>query len=150
MNENCPPFAGSAKDYAQEHFNQHGRAEGMVHGRHVKKDGKPDPKSNFPQGSRREKAHESYKESTNARNTTHDDYQKSLAREKIQFESIPNKEKKTYFTHISNGLLPRQHEDLARRAERWDDNVYEQVKLCLLCGEIYAILGLGQRMVDLI
>ncbi len=148
MDAHCPPYSGSAADYDRDHYKQHGRAEGMVDGMHVKEDGRPDPNPRFPQGSRREAAHRSYSNSTMARNTARDDYNKALDRHTAEFEDISDVEKQLYYDHVAKGLLPRDHEDLAPRAERWDEKSYRQVRLCFLGGTIVLTEALDRAMGD--
>lgn len=97
----------------------------MVDGKHVKMDGRLDPNPRFPHRSRRAQQYESYQNSTQARNTTRDDYAKALNGHTAEYEEVSDHEKRDYFNHVADGLLPRHHEDRAPRAEHWDDKVYK-------------------------
>ena len=89
MEANCPQYVGSAADYDKEHCNRHGQAEGMVDGKHVTKDGRPDEKPSFPKGSKKLQAHESYKKSTKARDIAKEGYNEALARHTAEFANLP-------------------------------------------------------------
>ena len=132
MDADCSVYPGSSAEYDQDHFNRYGRAEGMVDGKHVNKDGTLDTNPTFPQGSRRQKAHRSYTASTNAGNQAQKEYKEAFNRHVAGFKNIVDKEKQNYFGHVTDGLLPRQHEDLAILAKRWDENVYQHVKFYVL------------------
>ena len=123
MKANCPQYVGSAADYDKEHYNRHGEAEGMVDGKHVTRDGRPDERPSFPKGSERLQAHESYKNSAKARDIAEEGYNEALARHTAEFANLP-REQQDYFKHVANELLPRQHEDLHGHAAQWDDNAY--------------------------
>lgn len=125
MEANCPPYPGSAADYQKDHVKKHGRAEGMVNGEHVKPDGTPDPRPSFPPGSAREKAYDKYHAARGKGFTTMAHYQVAQDVHNTEFDGIDDAEKRNYFKHVSDSLLPRQHEDLAPRAERWDEEAYK-------------------------
>ena len=123
MRANCPEYVGSAADYDQEHYNEHGKAEGMVDGKHMTRDGRPDDNPCFPRGSEREQAHHSYKISAVAEQIAREGYNEALARHTAEFKKLPQ-EQQDYFNHVANELLPRHHEDLHGHAAQWDDNAY--------------------------
>ena len=132
---NCPQYVGSAADYDEEHYKRHGRAEGMVNGKHVTKDGKPDERPSFPKGSRRLQAHERYKKSAKAKESAEEDYNEALARHTAEFVKL-SPEQQDYFKHVAKELLPRHHEDLHNRAAQWDDNAYRQARLIFFVEEV--------------
>ena len=97
----------------------------MVNGMHVNKDGTTNTRPRFPPESRREKNYIKYNDSTRACNKAEDEYTGASDRHTAEFEKIADEEKKDYFSHMTASLLPRQHEDLTYRAERWDEHAYQ-------------------------
>ena len=98
---NIPQPSGSEAEFAIRHADLYGEEEHLVDGSHV---GRP----YFPRRTERAKIHGEYKTSTPDRDRTRLPYDDELDAANAEIKSF-SKEKGQYYTHTSDGLLPRHH-----------------------------------------
>lgn len=113
-----PKYSGTNEDYAEEHARRYGREEGLA------PDGRHRPGNVFPPGSNRQKMHERYDNSTEARNFTRDAYNDELLSAQKELKKMSNAEQR-YYAQQTGGLPPHQHERLEPRAAEFRDKSWK-------------------------
>ena len=114
---NIPYPSGSETEFASRHADLYGEEEHLIDGSHA---GRP----YFPRRSERAKIHEEYKMSTPERDRTRLAYKKEFDAAKAEAEGF-SQEQDEYYTHTSDGMLPRHHTDLLPLARAREEPTFQ-------------------------